>query len=272
MESARKESVAIIVPCFNEERRLQLHAFQRLLADQTVRLIFVDDGSRDGTPELLETFCKTSNDRALCLQLPNNQGKAEAVRQGMLSAYEAGDTYIGFVDADLATPIDETLAMIETARADHSSVFTGCRVGLAGSTIQRGFFRHIFGRLFARAAALALGIRYYDTQCGAKIFKRSLLLRQALSLPFIDRWSFDVELIGRFLYPIGNDTSPLTPRDFKEVPIYNWRQIPGSKLSVPQMVRTVFSLLSVSAVLRRRKKMLQNVKNVVKLGSAERSG
>ena len=72
-----------------------------------MRLIFVDDGSSDGTVPLLQKLVAAAAGGAELLQLPQNCGKAEAVRRGMLHALESDAQYgaVGFWDSDLATPL-----------------------------------------------------------------------------------------------------------------------------------------------------------------------
>ena len=73
----------IVVPCYNEELRLPADQFPRFLCDSQVRLVFVDDGSRDKTLDRLESIRKGREDRVFVLRSPANQGKAEAVRTGI---------------------------------------------------------------------------------------------------------------------------------------------------------------------------------------------
>jgi dolichyl-phosphate beta-glucosyltransferase len=83
---------AIVVPCFNEEKRLDLEAFSEFLHRVPgIRMVFVNDGSHDGTVEVLETLHAVHPDRVEILSLSRNSGKAEAVRQGLV--YAAGSGY-----------------------------------------------------------------------------------------------------------------------------------------------------------------------------------
>ena len=100
-------TTCIIVPCYNEASRLPGDAFLHY-TDQTpdVHFCFVDDGSTDQTRTLLESLQAQRPGRIEALILPQNQGKAGAVRAGMLHVAQQPFDYIGFLDADLATPLD----------------------------------------------------------------------------------------------------------------------------------------------------------------------
>ena len=89
----------------------------------------------------------------------------------------------------------------------------------------------------------------YDTQCGAKFFRNSESLRDALSQPFHSRWSFDVELLGRLLR--GRDGAPPIPlAEFIEVPLKQWRDIGGSKVSAASSVKAGVDLALIARHLR----------------------
>ena len=98
----------IVVPCFNEERRLKQAEFlQYLLGQSEVSFLFVNDGSRDKTIDLLRQLQSQMPERIDILDKNLNEGKGEAVRHGMLHALKRSETsYVGFWDADLATPLN----------------------------------------------------------------------------------------------------------------------------------------------------------------------
>ncbi len=96
----------IVIPCYNERNRLDVGAFCEFLRDHhDVGFLLVNDGSTDGTYELLEEMVRVEPERLGVLHLERNGGKAEAVRRGMLEAAALGALYAGFWDADLATPL-----------------------------------------------------------------------------------------------------------------------------------------------------------------------
>ena len=90
-----------MIPCYNEEQRLDGGSFLSFVRrDSSTQLLFVDDGSTDGTAGLLEELRGQAAERVRILALEKNAGKAEAVRRGILAALEAGHSYVGFLDAD----------------------------------------------------------------------------------------------------------------------------------------------------------------------------
>jgi dolichyl-phosphate beta-glucosyltransferase len=247
------EAVTLVVPCFNEAARLDGAAFLGLAAARPgLRLLFVDDGSADGTAELLEGLRARSGGAVEVLRLAANGGKAEAVRRGLLAALDGGASVTGYADADLATPPAELVRMVDDMAAAPVAVLLASRIRLLGSRVERRAARHYLGRVFATMASLALGIPVYDTQCGAKLFRASPLLRAALAVPFRSRWGFDVELLERLLVGAGG-LAPLGERDLRELPLREWRDVGGSKLRFSAMLRAgalMFGMM-VRAMLRR---------------------
>ena len=225
-------STTIVVPCFNEERRLDIESFQSYVAKAIdLRLLFVNDGSRDRTLDRLEQIRTASPDRVAILNLAQNSGKAEAVRLGLRHAMSGPSRYVGFWDADLATPLAE-IDNFRKALDQHPAIeiAIGARIPLLGHAIDRRPLRFLLSRLFAKTASTLLGLRVFDTQCGAKLFRASDDLHQSLSIPFATRWIFDVELFARYfsLRRSRNDL-PLA-RIVYEVPLDSWREVEGSKL------------------------------------------
>src|SRR5689334_7890709 len=97
----------IVVPCHNESRRLQPAVFRQFVAAHSnIQFLFVNDGSRDNTLAILQAFAASDPSHFQVLDLQPNRGKAEAVRQGILQAARKSPDYVGFWDADLATPLD----------------------------------------------------------------------------------------------------------------------------------------------------------------------
>jgi glycosyltransferase involved in cell wall biosynthesis len=245
---------ALVVPCYNEAARLDEAAFLGLVDGRPgLRLLFVNDGSTDETEARLRALAAQRPGRIDVRSLDENAGKAEAVRQGLRAALGGPGDVIGYVDADLATPPSEIVRLLDTINARQAAVVMGSRVALLGSDIQRTAARHYTGRVFASLASLILNIRVYDTQCGAKLFRRSAALAAALETPFLSRWAFDVELLGRLLAG-GPGVPPVAAADFVEVPLGTWSDVPGSKLRPAAMAGALKDLALIAADLRRRRR------------------
>jgi glycosyltransferase involved in cell wall biosynthesis len=242
----------VVIPCYDEERRLDPARLTALAGSGRVRLLFVDDGSTDGTSAALERMSGTA-DAIEVLRLPRNVGKAEAIRQGLLRAIESDARILAYYDADLATPPEELLRLLELLETRSDLVFVmASRVLMLGWRIERRARRHYLGRVFATIASFLLRIPVYDTQCGAKAFRVSPALREAISTPFRSSWVFDVELIGRLLR--GSSTAePVPLAAFEEMPLRAWRDVSGSRLGPIAMGRALVDLLVVGANLRHRR-------------------
>jgi glycosyltransferase involved in cell wall biosynthesis len=219
----------IVVPCYNEELRLPVDEFQRYLRESQVTFVFVDDGSRDKTFDRLENLRQSRPDRAFVLRSPLNQGKAEAVRRGLNFALDQDADYVGYWDADLATPLDAIAPFMAVfaARPDLDMVF-GSRVKLLGRHVQRRTSRHYLGRVFATVVSLMLRLPIYDTQCGAKIFRVRPGTRDIIAEPFRTRWVFDVELLARYIRQQGSPN--VAAQRIYEYPLDTWEDVGGSKV------------------------------------------
>ena len=242
-----------VVPCHDEEERLDRDAFVALVDERPdIDVLFVDDGSEDRTLHVIENLASTRSGRIHALSLSPNRGKAEAVRHGLLHALATKPRFVGYLDADLATPMDEMCRLSDLLRDRGVDAVFGTRVSMLGRHIERSYVRHYLGRVFASAASLTLGLHVYDTQCGAKVFRATRSLEAALAVPFLSRWAFDVELIGRLLAG-GPGAEALSPKNIIEEPLLRWRDIPGSKLSLGAITRAPLDLARVAVDLSNRR-------------------
>lgn len=176
----------IVVPCYDEALRLDPEAFLAACRAQPgLSLLFVDDGSQDATLPILRRLAACTPQRIDVLPLPANGGKAEAVRAGLLAALGRGADYVGWWDADLSTPLDEIPRFLDVLeRNPGCELVIGSRIRILGSAIERSVLRHLAGRAFAAAASHALRVAIYDTQCGAKLLRRTPQLETLLAEPF----------------------------------------------------------------------------------------
>jgi glycosyltransferase involved in cell wall biosynthesis len=183
------------------------------------------------------------------ISLPENQGKGEAVRQGLLRALSRDGAVVGYIDADLATPPQELHRLATLVRTSTYDILMGSRVQLLGHAIERRHARHYLGRIFATCASLGLGLPVYDTQCGAKLFRRTEALVSALERPFTSRWVFDVELLARLVRPHAGIVS-IPVKRIREEPLLSWTDVPGSKLRPAAALRSGLDLLRLGLRLR----------------------
>jgi dolichyl-phosphate beta-glucosyltransferase len=246
--------IAVVVPCFNEERRLDVGAFRRAqLEGRQLEIVFVDDGSSDGTRRVLERIqAERAGPTAIVVQQPN-AGKGAAVRRGWLDALARRPDAVGYWDADLATPLSELPKFVEVLEQQPGvDVVIGSRVKLMGRTIERRAIRHYLGRVFATAASLALELAVYDTQCGAKLFRVTPAIARVFEPAFVARWVFDVELLARVLagHPDGRAAAE---RSIYELPLDHWVDVQGSKIKPVDFAKAAVDLAMIRARYGRRR-------------------
>lgn len=187
--------LTVVVPAFNEAAKIVKDLgilFDYFDAQPyTTELIVVDDGSTDGTLDVLRGLQGFPGLRVLSY-VPN-RGKGHAVKTGVLAS---GGAFVLFADAGSCVPyrdIDRGLALME----EGCDVALGSR-GLAASEVlvRQPAYRQVGSRLFGVLVQAGFGITdIRDTQCGFKLFRREVA-RHLFTRQRIDGFMFDVELIG----------------------------------------------------------------------------
>lgn len=186
-------SVSIVIPMFNEAKRLRstIEALRRfLLAHPEIeKIVMVDDGSTDGTREILA--------REAPKELPieivwysKNAGKGYAVRRGVL---ETSSEMVLISDADLSTPLDEIRTLSQ--HLDRFDVAIGSRA-IDPSMVRKRqpWYRQTMGKTFNVLMRAITGLPFRDTQCGFKLF-RGDVAREIFREAVVDRFAFDVEIL-----------------------------------------------------------------------------
>lgn len=237
------QKTCIVVPCYNEEKRLDLSAFESFMSkEETVHFLFSNDGSTDKTKTILTEFCTKHADRAFLFNMEINSGKAEAVRCALTKACSENKyDFVGFWDADLATPLGEISYFLNQLTSTGKKIAIGSRMKRLGATVERKRSRHLLGRVFSTFASIILKLPVYDTQCGAKIFHTELA--PLFEEKFITGWLFDVELLARYRNKFGVQSSL---DNIIEIPVNTWLEKGGSKLKMKHMLKVPFELLTIN--------------------------
>ncbi|MCX8082120.1 MAG: glycosyltransferase family 2 protein [bacterium] len=216
-----KMDISIVIPAYNEERRLgntlkEVHTYFRNLG-LNFEIIVVDDGSKDGTVNVVKQFSIEHPEVKLRCHL-KNKGKGAAVKTGVLSAE---GKIILFTDADLSTPIQE-FVKLKQAIDNGYDIAIGSR-GIAGAKvkIKQNIIRRLIGILGGYIIKIIISNKFADTQCGFKMFKNACGKKLFNELK-VSGFAFDVEVLYKAIkrgYQV------------KEIPV-EWLNSPESKVNV----------------------------------------
>jgi len=214
-------SLSIVLPAYNEEDRLgpaldELFGYlrrrgpgrdgrpgsQRLPV--SIQVLVVDDGSTDGTADLVRARPEAISGELELLTVPHG-GKGAAVQAGMVAA--TGDVVL-FTDADMATPPDEIPLLVEALETADAAY--GSRIQPDGSDMRASqpAWRRVLGKSFHALASLWVVGPVQDTQCGFKGFHRDVA-RDVFARQKVTSIVFDVEVI--FLVRRRGYTSVVVP-------------------------------------------------------------
>jgi len=188
--------LSVVIPCYNEEQRLPrtIEQIERYLDGKETKyeLILVDDGSADGTRQVMDA----ASERHASVRveaLPQNRGKGRALAVGVAAA--RGDEIL-VTDADLSTPIEE-LDKLQAALAGGAGVAIASRA-LRGSRVEvsQPAYRVLMGKGFNLIVQAVLLPGIWDTQCGFKLFQADIAHRVFAHLT-TDGFGYDPEVLYR---------------------------------------------------------------------------
>jgi len=232
------QKIALIIPCYNEEKRIKKELVVSLLTQSSVDVYLANDGSTDNTLAVLEDITTNFKECCFVINYKQNKGKAATIYNAANDLINMGVyTHIGYFDADFSTPVPEMLKMLKELYKKPELFITGCRVKLLNTNIDRKLYRHIIGRIIVTLVNLRFKLGVYDTQCGAKIFPVNIA-KTAFSAPFLTSWLFDMEIFIR----LKNNDLMFNGREY---PLRNWKDVEGSKLGW----KTAFKILKEMYIL-----------------------
>jgi dolichyl-phosphate beta-glucosyltransferase len=218
------QKIAVIIPCYNEENRIDREQLEQLIDKTKVDVYFANDGSNDKTITVLQLFCDLHKDRTEIFDYKINEGKANTIYKSVHRLLEKDQyDYIGYLDADFSTPTSEFIRLINELESQVPAFIFGSRVLLLNADIKRKWQRHIIGRIIITIINLKFKLKIYDTQCGAKIFSKEVIIK-GFSKPFCTSWLFDIEIFIRL-------KNQQLLSSGKEFPLNHWRDVEGSKLN-----------------------------------------
>ena len=188
--------LSVVIPCFNEEQRLPrtIEMVEAYLdaAHTPYELILVDDGSADGTRQVMDAAARR-NPAVRVEALPRNRGKGRALAVGVEAA--RGDEIL-LTDADLSTPI-EMLDRLQAALNNGAGVAIGSRALRASRVeVSQPFYRVVMGKSFNLIVQAVLLPGIWDTQCGFKLFRGDVAKRVFANLD-TDGFGYDPEVLFR---------------------------------------------------------------------------
>jgi glycosyltransferase involved in cell wall biosynthesis len=228
MSPASNPPRSLVIPAYNEEKRIA--SFFESAGRFNGEIIVICDGD-DQTANVVETMAKRRPDLSIrCMRFPERLGKGGGVIAGLAAAQAP---LVGYADADGSTTIEEMCRLYE-----HLSTFDAVMGSrwVSGSSLltRQGLMRRLESRGFNLIIRLLFGFTFNDTQCGAKVFKKSAV-DAVLPLLVSRGFEFDVELIwklGRAGYRI------------EEVPI-EWKNKGDSRVRKGDMIKMLAGLIRV---------------------------
>ncbi|MDO9260777.1 MAG: glycosyltransferase [Flavobacteriaceae bacterium] len=237
------KKICIVIPCYNEQFRLPTTEFVNFYNEKrNFHFIFVNDGSKDLTSDVIKKIINGREDRMCLLEICINSGKSEAVRLGMLHSQIWNNfEIVGYLDADLSIPLDEAERLTEFFKNENVYFVFGSRLQRLGVNIKKKLYRHIIGRVFATFASRMLNIVVYDTQCGVKFFKKDII-NHIFGEKFNSSWIFDLEVFYRFInYFKGKNLNLFA----KEIPLEKCIHVDGSKIRTYQFIKIPIEMIKL---------------------------
>jgi glycosyltransferase involved in cell wall biosynthesis len=224
--------LSIVIPAYNEEKRIfktlnEYYSFFKKELKNNFEIIIIPNNCNDNTVKVVKDFSKGKKN-IIIFEIPNYSGKGGAVIKG----FEISNgNLIGFVDADNSTNPENFLKLYKNI-GNFDGIIASRKINGAEIKPKRKFSQDLSSFLFNKIVRILFNLRYKDTQCGAKLFKRETAL--FLSKNVSEKgWAFDVDM----LYLCKKDNLKL-----KEYPIF-WSDCEGSKLTIKSSLDSIIKLI-----------------------------
>jgi glycosyltransferase involved in cell wall biosynthesis len=202
--------ISVIIPVYNEKNTLK-EIYRRVNATGLPdEIIFVDDGSTDGSTEILKEICKGKT--ALCVFKKENRGKGAAVKVGLEAA--SGDVFI-IQDADLEYDPREYPNLIQPIKEGIAEVVYGSRF-LGGARRPIMFWHMVANKILTFITNLLYNNIISDMETGYKVFTREAI--QGIEI-HAKRFDFEPEFTAKILKKkrrIYEVPIAFNPRDYSE--------------------------------------------------------
>jgi dolichol-phosphate mannosyltransferase len=191
-----RSSVCILVPTYNEAENIRFFLGGLFLALPAARVIVIDDGSPDGTGDIVRGLM-ASDDRLRLISRDGKQGLGTAYRVGMAAAIEEGHDLVIEMDADMSHPSDRLQELVRMAES--ADLVIGSRYVAGGRTSGWTWRRETLSRVANVLAMVVLGTRVRDLTAGFRCYRATAL--RAIDLPTVhsNGYAFQVEMTHRIL-------------------------------------------------------------------------
>lgn len=187
--------MSYVIPAYNEKKNIERTVEEILLYTRDhgwkTEVVIVDEGSNDGTWEIMEKVKKKYSGAIEILKNEKNEGKGSAVRKGMLNC---SGQYAIFTDADFSYDLSSKDIFIQEFSNGYDVVIGSRKVTGSELKVPVGLLRKLMSRIFGGLVNLITGVNYSDTQCGFKGFKKDAA-REIFSRLIIKSFAFDVEAL-----------------------------------------------------------------------------
>ena len=231
--------LSVVMPCYNEKKTIREIVRQVLAQPFDIELLIVDDGSKDGTRDILQELAAAHPQIRVLLQ-PQNRGKGAALRRGFEEA--TGDVVL-VQDADLEYDPGEYKRLLQPIVDGKADVVFGSR--FAGESHRVLYFWHSVGnQALTLLSNMATDLNLTDMETCYKVFRREVI--QSIRLEE-DRFGIEPEMTAKI--------AAQPNLRIYEVPIsYNGRTYAeGKKIGLKDAFRAVYAISKYGMLTRLRK-------------------